>query len=124
VSQTRVLVVDDSPVMRQMIVMALRRRPGIVAVEAADGLEALRHLAEGRFDLLFVDLNMPNFDGMKLIRRVRDDPRQSGARICVVTTEGEQATEAQARGLGAQHFLRKPVQRRDIEGVLAEAISG
>jgi two-component system chemotaxis response regulator CheY len=116
-----VLVVEDSPAMRQLIVMAVRKRSDVEVAEAADGLDALKRLSERRYELLFVDLNMPVLDGMKLIKRIRDDPMHSGAHICVITTESGEATEAQARGLGAEFYLRKPVHRRDIERVLWEA---
>jgi two-component system chemotaxis response regulator CheY len=116
----KILVVEDSTAMRQLLVMAVRRRGADVA-EAPDGLAALKLLASERFDMVFVDLNMPILDGMKLIKRVREDAQCAHTRICVVTTESAQATEEQARSLGADFFLRKPVARRDVERVLAEA---
>lgn len=116
----RALIVEDSPAMRQLLALALRRYVAEVD-EAPDGLEALRLLAQTHYDLLFVDLNMPILDGMKLIRRVREDQGFLGTKIVVCTTESASATEMQARSLGADYFLRKPVARRDIERVLAEA---
>ena len=116
----RILIVEDSPAMRHLLNMASKRHADVQ--EAADGLAALKLMAQGRFDLMFVDLNMPILDGMKLIQRVRQDPVLSDhTQICVVTTEGASDTEEQARGLGAQFFLRKPIHRRDVEAVLAAA---
>jgi two-component system chemotaxis response regulator CheY len=120
VSAPRVLIVEDSTAMRQLLLFAVKRR-GAEVEEAPDGLAALQLLAQRPFDLLFVDLNMPILDGMKLIRRVRDDPAFAHTRICVVTTESAAATEEQARALGAEYFLRKPISRRDVERVMAEA---
>jgi two-component system chemotaxis response regulator CheY len=121
----KILIVEDSPAMRQLLSIAVRRRAHVEVVEAIDGLDALKKLASTRFDLLFIDLNMPVLDGMKLIKRVREgesgDPR---VRICVVTTESALATEEQARALGADFYLRKPLNRRDVERVLAEAFPG
>src|SRR5437773_11452168 len=111
----KILIVEDSPAMRQLLTLAVKRLPSVEVVEAPDGLAALKALASGRFDLLLVDLNMPVLDGMKLIKRVRESEAASlppGARpmrICVITTESTQATEDQARALGADFFLRKPV---------------
>lgn len=122
-AQLRILIVEDSTAMRQLLSLAVRKRGAEVA-EAADGLAALKLLHEGHYDLLFVDLNMPILDGMKLIRRVRDDAAHAATKICVVTTESAPATEEQARSLGADFFLRKPVSRRDVERVLAEAFPG
>lgn len=123
----KILIVEDSPAMRQLLAIAVRRRPGVEVHEAADGLAALKLLASSQYDLMFVDLNMPVLDGMKLIKRVRESEAALGAtrvRICVVTTESSQATEDQARALGADFFVRKPVSRRDVERVLAEAFPG
>jgi two-component system chemotaxis response regulator CheY len=126
----RILIVEDSPAMRQLLTMAVKKLPSVEVVEAPDGLAALKALAGGRFDLLLVDLNMPVLDGMKLIRRVREAEAPSVAegarpmRICVITTESTQATEDQARALGADYFLRKPVNRRDVDKMLAEALPG
>jgi two-component system chemotaxis response regulator CheY len=117
----RILVVEDSSVMRQLITLAVKRYGLADVTEAADGLDALKRIAERRFDLMFVDLNMPVLDGMKLIKRVREDRGNAATQICVVTTESAETTEAQARALGAQFFLRKPVHRQDIERVLDEA---
>jgi len=116
----KILIVEDSTAMRQLLSLAVRKR-GAEVTEAADGLAALKLLHEGRFDLLFVDLNMPILDGMKLIHRVREDATQASTKICVVTTESAPATEEHARALGADFFLRKPIHRRDVERVLAEA---
>jgi two-component system chemotaxis response regulator CheY len=118
------LIVEDSPAMRQLLALALKRRPGVEVQEASDGLAALKLLAATQFDLLFVDLNMPVLDGMKLLKRVRESEAVLGTarvRIAVVTSEHTQATEEQARSLGADYFLRKPVNRREIEQILKDA---
>lgn len=123
----KILIVEDSPAMRQLLAIAVRKRGGTEVHEAADGLAALKALATTQFDLVFVDLNMPVLDGMKLIKKVRESEASTAAprvRICVVTTESAQATEDQARALGADFFVRKPVARRDVERILQEAFPG
>jgi two-component system chemotaxis response regulator CheY len=120
VSAPRILIVEDSTAMRQLLVLAVRKH-GADAQEAPDGLAALKLLSQEKFDLLFIDLNMPILDGMKLIKRVREDKTLADTRICVVTTESALATEEQARALGADFFLRKPIARRDVDRVLAQA---
>lgn len=113
----RVLIVEDSPAMRQLLTITSRSH-GAEVVEAADGLAALKLLTRERFDLIFLDLNMPVMDGLKLIQRLREDAAHAQTRICVVTTEGADETEKQVRALGADDFLRKPVSRKAIEAVL------
>src|SRR5206468_3976466 len=103
----KILIVEDSPAMRQLLALAVRKRAGVEVQEAADGLAALKLLANAHFDLVFVDLNMPILDGMKLIKKIRESETSTGAprvSICVVTTESAQATEDQARALGADFF--------------------
>ncbi len=116
----QILIVEDSNAMRQLLALAVRKH-GAEVTEAPDGLAALKLMAQQRFDMVFVDLNMPILDGMKLIQRVRQDHAMATCRICVVTTESARATEEQARSLGADFFLRKPVARRDVDRILAEA---
>jgi len=123
---TKILIVEDSPAMRQLLALAVKKRPGVQVSEASDGLAALKAISAEKFDLIMVDLNMPVLDGMKLIKRVREAEQPGGTRtrIAVITTESAQATEEQARSLGADFFLRKPVSRRDVDQLLAEALPG
>ena len=113
-----ILIVDDSGSMRHMLAQASLDIGDVEVAEAMDGLDALKHMATSRFDLMFIDVNLPMVDGLKLIRRVRAAPEHRRARICVVTTEIE--TEDQALQLGADFFLRKPVQRRQVDEVLSQ----
>ncbi|MDW8247266.1 MAG: response regulator, partial [Sandaracinaceae bacterium] len=65
------LVVEDSPMMRQLLVFALNRLKSVRVVEAEDGVDALKKLASQRFDLIITDINMPVMDGLKLVKRIR-----------------------------------------------------
>lgn len=105
--------------MRLLLAQACLRLGEVEVSEAADGLDAVKRLATGRYDLMFIDINMPLLDGLKLIRRVRQDRGHAGTKICVCTTEVE--LEAQARQLGADHFLRKPVDRAALDRVLRDS---
>ena len=62
----KVLVVDDSPTMRQLVTFALKRIPGLKIVEAGDGVAALKKLSSEKFDLLLTDINMPDINGLEL----------------------------------------------------------
>ncbi|MEO0325971.1 MAG: response regulator [Myxococcota bacterium] len=103
------LVVEDSPMMRQLLVFALRRVGDLEVVEAEDGLDGLRHLATRRFDLVLTDVNMPVMDGLKLVQRMRRDPAHEGVPILVITTEGSREDRERALALGADAFLTKPI---------------
>jgi len=109
-SRMRCLVVEDSPMMRQLIVFALGRMRELEIVEADDGVDALRKLATGRFDIVLTDINMPIMDGLKLVRRLRTDPAYKDVPIIIITTEGAQEDRQRALALGANAYLTKPIQ--------------
>ena len=62
-SEYNVLIIEDSPTMRQLIAFALKRIKGVRIVEANDGVDGLKKLSAARFDLIFTDINMPVMDG-------------------------------------------------------------
>ena len=120
----RVLIVEDSPAMRQLLSLAIQRVPGVSIDEAGDGVAALRALkvaVHNPYDLVILDLNMPVMDGMKLLGKMREDPAAAAATtIAVVTTSENPEIERQARLLGAKYFVKKPVNRRAVEKILAD----
>ena len=114
----RILIVEDSATMRQLLSFALKRMPGASVVEARDGVDGLRKLMSEHFDLALVDINMPVLDGLRLIQMVREEPGQEGLRIVVITTEGASADRDKAMALGADAYLTKPVQAGEVLSVV------
>lgn len=104
----KILIVEDSPTMRQFISFALRRLPGIEITEASDGVEGLKKFNSEEFHLAIVDINMPIMDGLKLISLIRKGPFNPQVPILVITTEGAQADRDRALSLGANAYLTKP----------------
>ncbi len=111
---SKVLVVDDSPTMRQLIVFALRRIAGLQIHEAGDGVAALKKLSAESYDLLLTDINMPIMDGLKLVSLVRNDPQYKSLPVVVITTEGAQMDRERAIALGANEYITKPIQTARI----------
>ena len=110
----RILIVEDSQTMRQMMVFALKRLKDVELVEAQDGMDGLRKLTSDEFDLALVDINMPVMDGLKLISLIRGEPNLVGMPICVITTEGAQEDRDRAMALGANEYLTKPIQAQKV----------
>jgi two-component system chemotaxis response regulator CheY len=110
----KVLVVDDSPTMRQLILFALKRIGDFQLVEASDGLDGLKKLAADKFDLILTDLNMPVMDGLKFIAMVRNDPHYRMVPIVIITTEGAVDDRDRALALGADACITKPIQNTQI----------
>lgn len=110
----KVLVVEDSPTMRQLIVFALKRIRGFQIVEANDGVDGLKKLSAEKFDLILTDINMPIMDGLKLVSMVRNDPHYKSTPIIVITTEGAIEDRERALALGANEYITKPIQTMKI----------
>lgn len=113
-SEYKVLIIEDSPTMRQLISFSLKRLRGISIVEASDGVDGLKKLSAEKFDLIFTDINMPIMDGLKLVSLVRNDAGYKATPIVVITTEGAQEDRARALALGANDYITKPIQANRI----------
>lgn len=113
-----VLVVDDSKVMRDMVVACLRPCPGLTFTHASSGLEAIERLSLQAFDLLVLDLNMPDIGGIEVVEFVRGQDRLRHLPIIIVTTRGDEASRARALAVGANRFMTKPFTP---DAILAQA---
>ena len=118
----RVLIVDDSPTMRQMILFAIKRIPTLAADEAGDGVEALKKIRERSYDLVITDINMPMMDGLKLVSIVRQDASLAKMPIVIVTTEAGQADRDRAFALGANEYFTKPIQAPTVARKVKELL--
>lgn len=111
------LVVEDSPTMRQLICFALKRIKNLLIIEADDGVDALRKLAEGdKPDIILTDINMPIMDGLKLVARVRADVNLKEIPVIIITTEGGSEDRERAMALGADAYITKPIQAPQVIG--------
>jgi two-component system chemotaxis response regulator CheY len=110
----KILIVEDSPTMRQLISFALKRLRGIKIVEANDGVDGLKKISAEKFDLIFTDINMPIMDGLKLVNLVREDANHRHIPIVVITTEGAREDRERALALGANDYITKPIQPNRI----------
>ncbi len=104
----KILVVDDSKVMREMIVACLRGVAGLEFVHAASGLEAIERLSLNVFDLVFLDLNMPDIGGFEVVEFIRSQDTLRELPVVVVTTRGDETSRSRALSAGASRFMTKP----------------
>lgn len=102
----KALVVDDSVTMRKMVTMSLEQN-GFEVVSAENGVDALNK-ANSPIDVMVVDINMPEMDGITLIRKLREKPTYAKTPILVLTTEGGEDTKQAGREAGANGWLVKP----------------
>ena len=106
----KVLVVEDSPVMRGLIGSLVDEIEDIEVVEVENGLEALRVLPKESFDLIITDINMPNINGLELLSFIRNNPQHVNTPVLVVTTEGAERDREKGIALGATAYLCKPFE--------------
>ncbi len=102
-----ILTVDDSTSMRQMVLFTLKGA-GYEVVEAADGVEALDVANTRSFDLVVTDVNMPNMDGITLIKELRNLPDYKFTPILMLTTESGSEKKQEGKAAGATGWIVKP----------------
>ena len=116
-----VLSVDDSASIRQMVKMTLSGA-GYEVVQANDGAEGLAKAKGTAFDMVVTDLNMPNMDGLTLIRELRKLPSYKGVPILFLTTESDENMKKEAKAAGATGWITKPFQQDQLVGVVKKVL--
>jgi two-component system chemotaxis response regulator CheY len=108
-----IMTADDSASMREMIAFTLKTA-GYDVVEAVDGQDALAKLSGKPVHMLVTDLNMPNLDGIELIKRVRALPEYKYIPIIMLTTESDDAKKQAGRSAGASGWIVKPFRGEQL----------
>lgn len=116
----KILVVDDSSVMRKMIKHELEKL-GVQFEDAADGELAWTRLVQSpdEFKVVLSDVNMPNLNGIELLRRIRGNERFKELPVVMLTSETDREIVDAARSLGVSAYLNKPLQTAELMKVLA-----
>lgn len=117
-----ILVVDDSPTMRRMVITSLGSLQKVKSTQAGSGLEAIERLAIEPVDLMVLDLNMPDMHGMEVIDFVRKHHAYRDIPIVVLTTKGEESSRNQALAAGATRYLTKPFDPRQLADVVGSLL--
>lgn len=104
---TKILAVDDSASMRQMVSFTLKSA-GFDVSEASDGVEALKVAQSQAFDIVISDVNMPNMDGLTLVKKLREISSYKFTPILMLTTESSNDKKQAGRAAGATGWIVKP----------------
>jgi two-component system, chemotaxis family, chemotaxis protein CheY len=104
----RILVVDDSSAMRAFVRATLEEGGEVQVTDASSGFEALRVLPRERFDLVVVDINMPDINGLELVSFMRKSDVHKTTPLIVISTEAAARDRQRAMDLGANAYLSKP----------------
>ena len=113
-----VLVVDDSAAIRQVVKIALREA-GHEVVEADNGKNALSKMQGKRFNLVISDVNMPEMNGIELVKAIKQDPNNKFTPIMMLTTESQAQKKEEGKQAGAKAWLVKPFNK----DILLNAVS-
>jgi two-component system chemotaxis response regulator CheY len=119
-----VLITDDSAAVRKILRRVIQQTelPLGNIYEAADGLEALRCLRFNTVNLILSDINMPNMDGLQLLRKLKRNAEFKHIPVIMITTEGGQAKVLEAVQLGAAGYVRKPFNSEQIQKKLQDIL--
>lgn len=113
----KILMVDDSPSVRQLMGFTLRGA-GYEVVEAHDGVDALRCFGENEVDMVVTDLHMPQMDGKSLVKALRDNPRNRFMPIVMLTSEDNEDKRKEVRAAGASAWISKPFKPAQLLNVV------
>ncbi|MDH2299069.1 chemotaxis response regulator CheY [Cobetia sp. 29-18-1] len=116
----RILVVDDFPTMRRIVRNLLKELGFTNVEEAEDGQQALEFLNQGSFELVISDWNMPNLDGLEMLRRVRANPVTATLPVLMVTAEAKKENIIAAAQAGASGYVVKPFTAAVLEEKLGK----
>jgi two-component system chemotaxis response regulator CheY len=118
----KILIVDDSITIRRIITNALKTVGFTDTVEASNGKEALEKLTSGKVDFIITDWNMPEMNGLDLIKEVRANPVFSSMPILMITTRGTEHDVVEALQAKVNSYIMKPFTPQElkekIEGIL------
>lgn len=116
-----ILVVDDSASLRQVVSIALKGA-GYDVVEACDGMDALSKLDGRKVNLIISDVNMPNMDGITLLKEVKKLPDYKFTPIIMLTTENQEGKKAEGRKAGAKAWVVKPFKPEQMMAAVAKLV--
>ncbi|BAU56370.1 response regulator [Halorhodospira halochloris] len=118
----KILAVDDSASMRQMVTYTLKQS-GFEVTEAVDGKDALTKAKGGSFDLVITDVNMPNMDGITLVKELRALPAFKFKPILLLTTESAPEKKQEGKQAGATGWLVKPFDPDQLINTIKKVVS-
>jgi two-component system chemotaxis response regulator CheY len=116
-----VMVVDDSSSVRQVVSIALKGA-GYEVIEASDGKDALAKLTGQKIHLMISDVNMPNMDGITLVKEVKKLANYKFTPIIMLTTESQEAKKQEGQAAGAKAWVVKPFQPAQMLAAVSKLI--
>lgn len=116
-----ILTVDDSTSMRQMVSFTLKEA-GYDVVEAVDGKDGISKLENNKIEMVITDLNMPNMDGIEMIRVARTMQQYKFIPIVLLTTESQDSKKKEGKEAGATGWIVKPFKPEQLIAVIKKVL--
>ncbi|MCL2039493.1 MAG: response regulator [Bacteroidetes bacterium] len=117
-----ILVAEDSSSVRKFIFFALKLA-GYEVITAVDGMDALEQLPKIKIDMLITDINMPNIDGIKLVKSIRENPEYINLPIIILSSLSADEDIEQGLSAGANSYLIKPFNAKRIQYEISKYLS-
>jgi two-component system, chemotaxis family, chemotaxis protein CheY len=118
----KILITEDSPTMRSLLVSTIESVGDYDIIEAASGFEALRLLPRWKFDLIITDINMPDINGLELISYVRNNPNYTAIPLFIISTESSDKDLEKGLALGANEYVVKPFDPLKLQELIRRYI--
>jgi CheY-like chemotaxis protein len=118
----KILIVEDNPQNMKVVMMVLRPY-GYTLLQAADGEQALEVAQKDHPDLIIMDIQLPKINGLEVTRRLRQNPAFQKTPIVAVTAYAMKGDEDKAIQAGCDGYLPKPINTRQLPGIVAEYLS-
>lgn len=119
-STKTIMIADDSPTMRAMLVAIVEQLGDYQTVEASSGFEALRLLPRGHVDLILTDINMPDINGLELISYLRSNPNYKKIPVFIISTESSAKDIEKGTQLGADEYVVKPFSPAALQQLIIQ----
>jgi len=116
-----IMIVDDSASLRQVVAIALKGA-GYDVIEACDGKDALSKMTGQKIHLIISDVNMPNMDGITLVKEVKANANYKFTPIIMLTTESQDSKKQEGQAAGAKAWVVKPFKPEQMLGAVSKLI--
>ncbi|MEK7286022.1 MAG: response regulator [Nitrospirota bacterium] len=116
----KILVVDDSAIMRSLVVSAIEELNGVETVEAGNGYEALKLLPQHTFDMIITDINMPEINGLEIVHFVKSSEIYKKIPTVIISTDHGEAEVKKGLALGANRYFIKPFDMEQLKDAVKD----
>jgi len=114
----KILITEDSPTMRSLIVSTIEAIGDFEVIEASNGFDALRILPREKVDLVVTDINMPDINGLELVSFIKTNPNYQTTPLIIISTEGSERDREKGMALGADEYLVKPFSPEQLQELI------